>query len=107
MTHEEIIRRLELTGILREEETATPTEGAAVPLPYFTVRTSEVDEWDDAGRVCITKTIWTVTLFTVNKEEELERRIRCVLSVVGKVTVDAYPDETPYQVDFTFTTRGA
>lgn len=106
MTHEEIVKRLEKTGIPREEETATPTEGAAVSLPYFTIRTAEVDEWDDAGRVCITKTVWTVTLFTVNKEEQLEQKIRRALSAVGKVTVDAFPDETPYQVDFTFTTRG-
>lgn len=107
MRRETIINRLDATGIRREEETVTPVAGAVVSLPYFIVRTSETDTSDDAGRVSVTTTAWTVTLFTTNKDFALECKIRKALCGVGTVNIERFPDEEPYSVDFRFTTKGA
>lgn len=106
MRRETIISRLEDTGIRREAETVTPIGGEVVPLPYFIVRTEETDTGDDSGRVSITTTNWTVTLFTTNKDFALECKIRKALTAVGTVEVERFPDGEPYSVNFSFTTKG-
>lgn len=106
MRRETILKRLDDTEIRREEETVTPISGAVVPLPYLIVRTEETDTGDDCGRVSITTTNWTVTLFTTNKDFALECKIRKALAVVGTVEVERFPDGEPYSVNFYFTTKG-
>ncbi len=107
ISREKILERLDNTGIRRGNETAVPINGVTVPLPYMVVRSEEKDTWDDAGRVCFTTTVWTVTLFTKNKDFALECKIRKALSGLGTVDIGRFPDGKPYSVDFTFTTRGA
>lgn len=107
ISSEKILERLDNTGIHREEETVTPISGEVVPLPYLIVRSEETDIWDDAGRVGFTSVIWTITLFTANKDFALECKIRKALAGLGAVTIERYPDGKPYAVDFTFTTKGA
>ena len=72
ISREKILERLENTGIRREEETVTPISGEVVPLPYLIVRSEETDNWDDAGRVRFVTVVWTITLFTTNKDFALE-----------------------------------
>lgn len=107
ITREEILARLDKTNIRREEETVVPINGATEQLPYMVVRSEETDTWDDMGRVCVTTIVWTVTLFTANKDFALECKIRKALAGLGTVNVERYPDGEPYSVDFTFTTKGA
>lgn len=107
ITREEILARLDKTNIRREEETVVPINGATEQLPYMVVRSEETDTWDDMGRVCITTIVWTVTLFTTNKDFALECKIRKALAGLGTVNIERYPDGEPYSVDFTFTTKGA
>lgn len=107
ITREEILARLDKTNIRREEETVVPINGATEQLPYMVVRSEETDTWDDMGRVCVTTIVWTVTLFTANKDLALECKIRKALAGLGTVNVERYPDGEPYSVDFTFTTKGA
>ena len=104
---EKILERLDNTGIRREEETVVPINGATEQLPYMVVRSEETDTWDDNGRVCVVTIVWTVTLFTTNKDFALECKIRKALAGLGTVSVERYPDGEPYSVDFTFTTKGA
>lgn len=106
ITREEILARLDKTNIRREEETVVPINGATEQLPYMVVRSEETDTWDDKGRVCVTTIVWTVTLFTANKDFALECKIRKALAGLGTVNVERYPDGEPYSVDFTFTTKG-
>ena len=107
ITREEILTRLDKTNIRREEETVVPINGATEQLPYMVVRSEETDTWDDMGRVCVTTIVWTVTLFTANKDFALECKIRKALAGLGTVNIERYPDGEPYSVDFTFTTKGA
>lgn len=107
ITREKILARLDKTNIRREEETVVPINGATEQLPYMVVRSEETDTWDDMGRVCITTIVWTVTLFTTNKDFALECKIRKALAGLGTVNIERYPDGEPYSVDFTFTTKGA
>lgn len=104
---EKVLARLDKTNIRREEETVVPINGATEQLPYMVVRSEETDTWDDMGRVCVTTIVWTVTLFTTNKDFALECKIRKALAGLGTVSVERYPDGEPYSVDFTFTTKGA
>lgn len=106
ISREQVLERLDETGIRREEETATPISGQVVPLPYLIVRSEETDHWDDAGRVCFTAITWTITLFTANKDFALECNIRKALAGLGTVETRRYPDGVPYSVDFTFITKG-
>lgn len=101
-----ILERLDSTDIRREEETVVPINGETVPLPYMVVRSEEQDEWDDMGRICVTTIVWTVTLFTANKDFAFECKIRKALSGLGTVEIQRYPDGEPYSVDFTFKTKG-
>ena len=104
---EKVLARLDKTNIRREEETVVPINGATEQLPYMVVRSEETDTWDDMGRVCVVTIVWTVTLFTTNKDFALECKIRKALAGLGTVSVERYPDGEPYSVDFTFTTKGA
>ena len=102
-----VLTRLDNTGIRREEETVVPINGATVLLPYMVVRSEETDSWSDMGRVGVTTIIWTVVLFTTNKDFALECKIRKALAGLGTVEIERFPDGEPYSVYFTFITKGA
>ena len=90
MRRSTILARLAETGIRQEAEKVVPANGAPVPLPY---------------RVRIKTLTWAVALFTKNKDFALERKILAALQGCGPVNVDHFPDGTPYQTLFSFTTR--
>lgn len=104
MTREKVLEKLDGTGIHREEDRAVPVNGAQVKLPYLVVRTKETMSGDDLGRVQMVKIEWGVALFTVNRAIDLEKSISKALAGVGKVEIIHYPDGTPYQTTFKFTT---
>lgn len=101
-----VLARLDNTGIRREEETVVPINGATVLLPYMVVRSEETDSWSDMGRVGVTTIMWTVVLFTTNKDFALECKIRKALAGLGTVEIERFPDGEPYSVYFAFTTKG-
>ena len=105
MKQEVILSLLDGTGIAREEDFAVPVNGVTRKLPYMVVRRKETIEGDDLGRIRIVKTEWTVALFTTNREDALEQTFCKVLSGAGKVEVTRFPDGTPYQTNFEFTTK--
>lgn len=78
-SREKVLTRLDSTGIRREDEAAVPVNGVTVPLPYMVIRTIEKDTWDDLGRVCVKTIMWTIALFTANKDIALECKIRKAL----------------------------
>ena len=45
------------------------------------IRTIEKDTWDDLGRVCVKTIMWTIALFTANKDVALECKIRKALAI--------------------------
>lgn len=104
---EKVLTRLDSTGIRREDEAAVPVNGVTVPLPYMVIRTIEKDTWDDLGRVCVKTIMWTIALFTANKDIALECKIRKALAGLGTIEIERFPDGEPYSVHFTFTTKGA
>ena len=80
-SREKVLTRLDSTGIRREDEAAVPVNGVTVPLPYMVIRTIEKDAWDDLGRVCVKTIMWTIALFTANKDVALECKIRKALAI--------------------------
>ena len=105
MTDIEVLRRLDETGIRREADFVVPMNGAQIPLPYMVVRRQETVEESDDGVVSYLAIDWTVALFTTNKDIALERAIRRALAGVQKIEVTSFPDGTPYQTNFEFTTK--
>lgn len=51
--------------------------------------------------------MWTIALFTANKDVALECKIRKALAGLGTIEIERFPDGEPYSVHFTFTTKGA
>lgn len=105
MTREQIMQRIDGTGIRRESDFAVPINGTQVPLPYQVVRTKETITGSDNGKVQLVKIEWAVALFTINRDLTLERKILKALQGVGKVEVIPYPDGSPYQTTLKFTTN--
>lgn len=91
-SREKVLTRLDSTGIRREDEAAVPVNGVTVPLPYMVIRTIEKDTWDDLGRVCVKTIMWTIALFTANKDVALERKIRKALAGLGTIEIERFPD---------------
>ncbi len=106
MKREKVTEALAGVGVDIETERAVPINGTIRHLPYLVIRTEEQDEKSDTGRVTITRIDWTVSLFSTNKDFALECKIRRALAGAGAVEVTRYPDGTPYQTDFAFSTKG-
>ena len=104
MTRELVLSRIDGTGIRRESDFAVPINGSTVPLPYLVVRTKGTISGSDNGKVQIVKIEWAVALFTANRDTELEIKIIQSLRGVGNVEITPYPDGSPYQTTFKFTT---
>lgn len=105
MTRETILERINGTGIRREADFAVPINGNNVALPYQVVRTKETITGSDNGKVRLVKIEWAVALFACNRDLTLESKILEALQGVGKVEVIPYPDGSPYQTTFKFTTN--
>ena len=104
MTSDQIKAALLASGIPVEEEQAVPSNGVKKPLPYMVIRSDRIVDGDDAGRIRIHRINWTVALFTKEKEPGLDAKILRALASVGQVSVNPFPDGTPYQTNFEFKT---
>lgn len=105
MTREEILAKIEGTGIRMEKDFAVPINGDPLDLPYQIVRTKETVTGSDNGNVNVVKIDWAVALFVTDRDTLLEAKILKALQGVGKVEVIPYPDGTPYSTHFKFTTN--
>lgn len=103
MTREAILQKIDNTGIPREDDFAVPINGAQIKLPYQVVRTKDTVTGSDNGRVQLMKTEWVIALFSTNRDLLLEGKLIKALQGVGKVEIIPYPDGTPYQTNFKFT----
>lgn len=105
MTRENVLAMIDSTGIRREADFVVPINGSPVNLPYLIVRTKETVTGSDNGMVCVLKTEWGISLFTINRDILLETALLKALCGVGKVEIIRYPDGQPYQTTFKFTTN--
>lgn len=105
MTKDNLLKRLDDTGIRRENDFAVPANGAQIKLPYQVVRTKETVTGSDNGNVQVLRIEWTVALFTTNKDQRLENEISKALRGAGKVEIIHFPDGSPYQTSFKFITN--
>ena len=106
MKKETVLQRLAGTAIHREPDYVVPINGKARQLPYMVVRTDESIKTADGGRVFYTETLWTVALFTPERDIALECKIFKALATAGLAAeITHYPDGTPYQTNFEFTTK--
>ena len=105
MTEKCVEAGLEKTGIAIEPDFAVPVNGVSKPLPYMVIRRKVNIDGSDNGAVRFLVISWTVALFTKNYDPVMERKISIALAGVGKVEIERFPDGTPYQTNFEFTTR--
>lgn len=105
MTAEKINQNLVSTLIPMEEDSAVPMNGTARKLPYMVARQDITITGSDNGRVGLKKISWTVALFSTARDEAAERKIAAALALagVGRVIITRFPDGTPYQTNFEFT----
>lgn len=104
MTESNVLRKIDSTGIRRESDFAVPVNGAQVPLPYLVVRSKKTILGSDNGKVQIVRIEWVVALFSRNRDLELEFKLLQALNGIEKLDVIPFPDGSPYQTTFKFTT---
>ena len=102
-----IVQALAGTEITMAEDRAVPINGAPVPLPYFVIRREETETGADNGLVGVTEIHWTVALFTAKSDFALECKIKRALwkARISTIEVERFPDGTPYQTNFEFSTK--
>lgn len=105
LKRETVLSLIDSTLIRRESDFAVPINGSPINLPYLVVRTKETVSGSDNGKVGVMKIEWGVSLFTVNRNDDLEAKLLSTLRDVGKVEVIRYPDGQPYQTTFKFSTN--
>lgn len=104
MTAEKINQNLVSTLIPMEEDSAVPMNGTARKLPYMVARQDITIIGSDNGSVGFSKISWTVAYFSTARDELAERKIVAALAGVGGIVITRFPDGTPYQTNFEFTT---
>lgn len=101
----DVLAILDGIGIPREEDFITPAGGVQIPLPYMVARKDETTRAADNRRVGIVSVSWTVALFTANRDFALERKILAAMHGVADIETEHFPDGSPYQTNFYFTTK--
>ena len=105
MTKDVILQRIGSAGFRIESDFAVPVNGVQVPLPYLVVRTKETVTGSDNGKVRTLKIEWIIALFTRNRDLVLEKKLLEALYGFEKLEVIPFPDGSPYQTTFKFTTH--
>ncbi len=104
MTNEEIRRRLRKLGIRIIKDKDVPINGQVQKVPCLAMLPKTTVIGSDNGNVGIRRTDWQLILLTAERDEE---KISCILAALngcGKVTVELFPELSPYQTTFKFTT---
>ena len=104
MTNEEIRRRLRKLGIRIIKDKDVPINGQVQKVPCLAMLPKTTVIGSDNGNVGIRRTDWQLILLTAERSDELNRGILAALAGAGKVTMEPFPDLSPYQTTFKFTT---
>ena len=104
MTDTQIRSRLRVLGIREIPDVDVPINGVGQDLPCYALLPKTTVTGSDNGSVGLRRTDWQLILLTAERDEELSRGFLAALAGAGKVTVEPFPDLSPYQTTFKFTT---
>ena len=104
MTNDAVFLRLEGLGVRMIEDIDVPINGQVQSLPCLAALPKTTVIGSDNGLVSLGKTEWQLILLTTNRDNDLNRRILAALAGCGRVTMEHFPDLSPYQTTFKFTT---
>lgn len=104
MTNEAVFSRLEGLGVRLIEDIDVPVNGHVQELPCLAALPKTTVIGSDNGLVSLRKSEWQLILLTSGRDNDLNRRILAALAGCGRVTMEHFPDLSPYQTTFKFTT---
>lgn len=104
MTDTQIRSRLRVLNIREIPDVDVPINGTVQELPCYALLPKTTVIGSDNGSVGLHRTDWQMILLTAQRDDELNRGVLAALAGAGKVTVDLFPDLSPYQTTFKFTT---
>lgn len=104
MKHDEIRNRLRVLGIREIADVDVPINGKVQDLPCWALLPKTTAIGSDNGAVAVYRTDWQMILLTAEGDDGLNRCVLTALAGAGKVTVERFPDLSPYQTTFKFTT---
>lgn len=104
MTSSEIFRRLEELGIRIIKDKDAPINGQVQKVPCLAMLSKTTVIGSDNGNVELSRRDWQVILLTAERDDKKTAAILAALKGCGKVTVELFPELSPYQTTFKFTT---
>ena len=104
MTEPQIRKRLRILNIREIRDVDVPVNGVVQDLPCYALLPKTTVIGSDNGSVGLRRTDWQLILLTAERDETLNKGILSALAGAGKVTVEPFPDLSPYQTTFKFTT---
>ena len=104
MTETQIRKRLENLGVREIPDVDVPVNGIVQDLPCFALLPKTTVIGSDNGSVGLHRTDWQLILLTSERDDGLNRGILAALAGAGKPTMEPFPDLSPYQTTFKFTT---
>ena len=104
MTETQIRNRLRVLDIREIPDVDVPINGTVQELPCYALLPKTTVIGSDNGSVGLRRTAGQLILLTAERDEELSRGILAALAGAGKVTAEPFPDLSPYQTTFKFTT---
>ena len=104
MTDTQIRNRLRVLNIREIPDVDVPINGTVQELPCYALLPTTTVIGSDNGSVGLLRTDWQLVLLTAQRDDELNRGILTALAGAGRVTAEPFPDLTPYQTTFKFTT---
>ncbi len=104
MTETEIRNRLRKLNVREIPDVDVPINGTVQELPCYALLPKTTVIGSDNGSVGLQRTDWQLILLTAERDEKLNRGILAALAGAGKPTVEPFPDLSPYQTTFKFTT---
>ena len=104
MTEIQIRNRLRVLGIREIPDVDVPINGTVQALPCYALLPKTTVIGSDNGSVGLRRTDWQLILLTAERDEKLNKDILGALAGAGRPTMEPFPDLSPYQTTFKFTT---